>query len=238
MAEDMEVLTRFDDLSGDDGDMQSPVVEVLDRKLASSQRRQEVDLGLTVQVIPLPLELLVGLLLHYNDDISGDDPRRLVALPRKLDLLTTPHPLVDVDLEHLSLADSLLAVASLAPILGVHHLARPLALVAWLLDLLHHRAELAEHDLDALPATRRAGGDRALLAATALAALANDGFRQGELLNLALVEVLEGDADAVDEVLSASRSRRAGTCAASATNVNATTAHSPPPKKPPPPPNS
>jgi hypothetical protein len=56
----------------------------------------------------------------------------------------------------------------------VHHLAGTLALVTRLLDLLHHRTKLAEHDLDTLPAARRAGLDGTLLPSSSLAGLADD----------------------------------------------------------------
>ena len=186
--------------------MKRALVEVLDRKVASAQCRQQVDLSLAEQIVPFTLELCVRLLLEHDDDISRDDARRLVALPVELDLLSRFHSLVDVHLEHLSLRRRLLAVTRLATVLGIHHLACTLAFVARLLDLLHHWPELAQHHFDALTATRRARLHGAFLSASALARLADDGFGQRELLDFALVEILEGDADAVDEVLAATRS--------------------------------
>lgn len=81
-------------------------------------------------------------------------------------------------------------------------------------DLLHHGAELAEHDLGALAVTARALLDGALLAALAVAALADDVLLERELRHLALVEVGKRNVDAVDEVLALARTL--GTPASSA----------------------
>jgi hypothetical protein len=113
-----------------------------------------------------------------------------------------------VHLEHLALLRDLFAMALLAPVLGVHHFARALALVTWLLDLLHHGTDLAEHHLDTLAATRGTGRHGALFATAAFAPFADGRLGQGELLGLAFVQVFERDRDAVNEVLAAARSLR------------------------------
>jgi hypothetical protein len=122
--------------------VQCPLVQVLDSKLSSTQCRQQVNLGLAVQVVSLSLESSVGLLLDRNDDISRDNTWRLVTLAIEPDLLSALHSLVDMDLEDLSLRVGLFAVTGLAPVLGVHHLSGTLAFVTRLLDLLDHGAKL------------------------------------------------------------------------------------------------
>ena len=170
--------TRLDDFAWNDRHVQCPFIEVLDRKLASSERRQEVNLCLTEEIIPLSLEPRVRLFFEHDDHISRHDPRRLIALPVEFDLLARFHPLVDMDLQHLPLRIRLLPIACLAPVFRVHHLACPLALIARLLNLLHHRSELTKHHLDTLSAARCAGLDRALLAASTFTGLADNRFRK------------------------------------------------------------
>lgn len=186
--------------------MQHPVIQVLDGKVTTRNRRQQIHLCRTVQIIPLALEPIMLLLLHHNDHIARLHARGLITLPVEAHLVARPGPFVDVHIQHLALLRRLFAVAGLAAVLGVHHLARALALVTRLLDLLHHGSDLAKHDFDTLAATRGTGGDGALFAAAALAAFADGRFGEGELLVLALVEVFEGDGDAVNEVLAATGS--------------------------------
>lgn len=144
------------------------------------------------------------LLLDHNHDVPRLDPRRLIRLARERDGLALLHPPVDKDLEHLALVDNLLAQTALAAVLGVDDLALAVAVLAGLLDLLHHRAQLAENHLDTLAVTALARLDRALLAALALALGAEDVLLQRQLGRLALVEVLERDLDAVHEILALS----------------------------------
>ena len=134
--------------------MNHSLVQVFNSELSTSQSGEQVDLGLAEQVVALSLESRVRLLLEHNNDVSGDNTWSLVGFALELDLLARLHSFVDVDLENLSLRVGLLSVALLAPVLGVHHLSGSLALVTRLLDLLHHRAELSEHDLDTLTSTR------------------------------------------------------------------------------------
>ncbi len=185
---------------------------MLDRKLATSKRRQQVHLGLAKQVVALALEPSVLLFLDDENDISRLDAGRLIALARKLDLVARLHALVNVHLEHLALGHGLFAIARLALVLGVDDLARAVTVAARLLDLLHHRAELAQDDAHALAVAGRALLDSALFAADAVARLAQDRLAQRQLLHLALVQVLEEDADAVHQVLAAARAGRPGGC--------------------------
>lgn len=144
--------SRLDDFSRNNGDVQSALIEVLNGELSTAKGGQEVDLGLAEEVITLALEPGVLLLLDNNDDISRLNSRSLIALSLETNLLTRLHSFVNVDLEHLALRDRLLAVALLALVLGVDDLSSGVAVVARLLDLLHHGTKLTEHDLDTLTA--------------------------------------------------------------------------------------
>lgn len=127
--------TILDDLSRLDGDVHRTLVEVEDRELSASEGGQEVDVDLGKQVVALPLERRVGLLLDDDDDVSRDRPRRLVRLASERDLLAALHSLVDVNLEHLALRDDLLGVADLALVLLVDDLSGSVTVVAGDLDL-------------------------------------------------------------------------------------------------------
>jgi hypothetical protein len=142
---------------------------VLDSKLATRKRSEQVDLDLGEQVRVFPLEPVVWFLLDDDDDIPGGNTWRLVALTAERDRLAALHTLVDVDLEHLLLRDDLLAIARLALVLVVDNLARTRALVARLLDLLNHRPHLAHHNPDTAPATALALAHGTLLATFAVA---------------------------------------------------------------------
>lgn len=136
------IRTRLDDFSGYNDDVQCPLVQVLDSKLSTSQCRQQINLGLAVQVVSLSLESRVLLLLDRDDDISRNDSRSLITLSVEPDLLSTLHSLVDMNLQNLSLAVGLLSLTGLASVLGIHHLSSTLTFVTWLLDLLNHGTEL------------------------------------------------------------------------------------------------
>ena len=170
-------------------------------ELAARERREEIDLDLGVQVVSFPLEDCVRLLLDHNNDVSRLDSRALIRLSRERDRLPLLHSPIDKDLEHLALVDDLLAEAALAAILRVDDLALAVAVAARLLNLLDHRAELAEDDLDPLTVAALAALDGALLASLALALGAENVLLKRELGRLALVEVLERDLDPVHEVL-------------------------------------
>lgn len=173
---------------------------MLDGELTTAQRCQQVDLLFEEQVVLLPPKPLVRLLLDDDDNVPWGDTWRLVALPTERDGLAPAHALVDMDLEHFFLGDDLTPVTGLAPILMVDDLASAVALVARLLDLLNHWAHLAEGDPDTTAIARRARTDCAVLAALAVALDADDIPSKGKLGGLALVKVLEGDVDTVDEI--------------------------------------
>ena len=123
--------------------MQRPLVQVLNGKLSSTQSRQQVHLRLAKQIIPLSPKPRVILFLEHNDHIPRYDPRLLITFTIESNLLTALHPLVDVHFQDFALGNRLFPNARLASILGVHDFSSSLALVTWLLDLLHHRSELS-----------------------------------------------------------------------------------------------
>lgn len=113
---------------------------------------------------------------------------------------------MNLDLEDLGLADGLLARAGLAAVLVGNDGPLALAVVADALALLDHAGgNLADGDLDAAALAAAAGGAGARLAAGAGAAGADDAFGELKLGDLALVEVLEGDAEWVERVLALPR---------------------------------
>ena len=69
-----------------------------DRELPSTQGRQEIDLDVDGQVVILPLEPLMWLLLDHDHDVSRYYVWCLVALSSESDRLATLHTLVDVHL--------------------------------------------------------------------------------------------------------------------------------------------
>lgn len=173
---------------------------MLNRKLPTSNRRQQIHLRLGIQIISLSLESRMFLFLDHNDHITRLHARRLITLAVEPHLMAGPGALVDMHIQHLPLLRRLFTVTRLASVFGVHHLPRTLTFVTRLLDLLHHRADLAEHDFVALAATGSTLGDGPFLAAVPFAAFANGRFGQGEFLGFAFVQVFERDADAVHEV--------------------------------------
>ncbi|KAI3475524.1 hypothetical protein L1887_63081 [Cichorium endivia] len=183
--------------------------KVLDEDLAAGERCEQVDLDVNVEVVLPALEARVWLFVDDDDDVAGDGVGRLVGLFLEGDVLAVLHALVDAHLEHLALLVDLFAVALLAAVLCVDDLAVALALWAGLLHLLHHGTELSEHDLDTLAVASAARLYGALLAAAAVALFAEDVLLERKLGDLAGVELLERDLDAVDEVLALAWAARA-----------------------------
>ena len=200
------VLTWLDALARVDLDPQDPVVQMLDVELSSSQSRQQVDLGLDDQVVPVPLEPRVFLLLDNKDNITRFDSRSLITLAGELDLVSALHTLVDVNLEDLALLRRLLGVTRPTLVLGVHNLSGSVTFTTGLLNLLDHRSELTQVNLDTLSLTSATLLDGTLLSTESVAGLADGRFRKGELLNLSLVEIFEADSDPVNQVFAPSRS--------------------------------
>lgn len=206
--------TGLDNLSRDNGNVQSMLIKMLNGKVTTGQSSEKVNLGIVEQIVTLPLESRVRLLFDNDDNITRDSTRLLVGFASKLDLLTTLHTLVDVNFKHLSFLGGLLAATGLTSVLGVHHLTSTLTLGTGLLDLLHHRAKLTEHDLDTSTLTAGTGLNSTLLATSAITGLADNRLGESELLDLALVEIFERNGNSVNEV-----STTSGTAASSATCI-------------------
>jgi hypothetical protein len=84
---------------------------------------QQGDLFFHQQVCAFSLEQFVGLLLHDDDDIAGFDAWVLVSLSVESVLLAIGCALINLSIEDLLFLAHLLAVASLALVLLVDHLA-------------------------------------------------------------------------------------------------------------------
>ena len=156
-------------------------------ELSTSECTQEIDFDFGPQIVFLPLESFMWLLFDDNDHIPRNRVRRLVALTRESDVLTTSHPLVNVDLEHLLLLNSLLAGACFASVFVVDNLALTAAVAARLLNLLNHRTHLANDHPNTATTARGALLDSAFLPAMTIALRANNIASESELRSLALV---------------------------------------------------
>jgi hypothetical protein len=161
--------------------------------LATSKRRQKVDLGVVEEIVVFSLEPSVRLLLDLEHDIARVDAGQLVSLTPELDLVAALNAAIDVDVQDLALDDGLLAVALLASVAVADDLALALAVRADGLEALDHGAHLAHHVLHAAAVTACALLDGALFSAAAIALGADDRLLERELRDLALVNVLERD---------------------------------------------
>lgn len=188
---DKAKLTRNDNLARGDVDGQPPLVKVLNVDGAAGKSGQKVDLGLVEQVVVLALEARVGLLLDLEDNIAWHDTGHLVTLAAELDLVAVAHTLVNVNVQHLALHNGLLAVTLLAAVLLPDDLALTIAVGADSLEALDHGTHLAHHGLHTAAIAACARLDGALLAATTLAARTDDGLLQGQLGDLAAVDIFQ-----------------------------------------------
>ena len=193
---------------------------MLDGKLTTTQRRKEVELNLRDEIILLASKSLMRPLFYYNDNISWQDAWCLITLPSESDRLSSLHTLVDMHLKHLFLRYHLLAVTLLALVLLVDDFTRTMALVASLLDLLDHGTHLTHDDTDTAAITFVALLHRTLLATLAVTFATDNVARKCKLRYLALVEIFEGDSDAVNEILGFAR---AGSCLAATAEGSAAT---------------
>lgn len=184
-------LTRNDNLARGDVHGQPPLVEMLNVNGAAGKSGQKVDLGLVEEVVVLALEARVGLLLDLKDNIARHDTGHLVTLAAELNLVAVAHTLVNVDVQHLALDNGLLAVTLLAAVLLPDDLTLTIAVRADGLEALDHGTHLAHHGLHTASVTARALLDGTVFATTALAAGTDDGLLQGQLGDLAAVDVLQ-----------------------------------------------
>ena len=98
------------------------------------------------------------LLLKDDHHVAGDDSGCLVSFTVEGDLLAVLHALVNMDLEDLALALSLLSLALLAAILLLDDFSLAVALRAHSLHLLHHTgSNLSQADGDSVSVARITG---------------------------------------------------------------------------------
>lgn len=158
---------------------------------AAGKSSQKVDLGLVEQVVVLALEARVGLLLNLEDNIAWHDTGHLVTLAAELDLVAITYTLVNVNVEHLALHNGLLAVTLLAAVLLADDLTLAIAVGADSLEALDHGTHLAHHGLHTAAIAACARLDGAILTATTFAAGTDDGLLQGQLRDLATVDIFQ-----------------------------------------------
>jgi len=102
---------------------QLSAVQVSDHKVYTSESLEKSDFLSNKQVSTLSLELLVRLLLHNNHNVSWLHAWILVRFAMESVLLVVWRTFVNVCFQNLFLFDDLLAIASLALVLFVNHLA-------------------------------------------------------------------------------------------------------------------
>lgn len=157
------------------------------------KRSKEVDLGSVEEIVASSLETGVWLLLDLKLNVTRLHAWHLISLSRKVQLCTALNTFVNVDVEDLSLDDSLLALACFASVLITNHLSLTLTVWADSLEALDHRTHLSHHSLHTRTTATCAGLDSTLLASSSLARRADDGLLQCKLGNLALVDILKCD---------------------------------------------
>lgn len=172
---------------------QPAVVQVLNVDGATSKGSDQVNLALVEKVVFPAGEAGVGLLLNLENDVTGLDTRCLVTFAAELDLGAAANALVDMDVKDLAVDNCLLTIALLATVLLADDFTLSVTVGADGLEALNHGAHLAHHGLHAVAVTACAALDSAILATEALALGADDGALEGQLGDLAAVDVLERD---------------------------------------------
>jgi hypothetical protein len=158
----------------------------------SRKRGVQVDLSGMNQVVPSSLEARVLLLFDLELYIARLDARNLIPLGLECNLMAIRNAAVNRHVEHLALNDGFLTLALLAAVFVAEDLTLALAVRADRLESLDHGSHLAHHHLHALAVAARASLYGTSLAAAAIAVGADDGLLQGQLRDLAVVDVLEG----------------------------------------------
>lgn len=166
---------------------------MLNADRATGQSREEVNLSMVEEIIVLALESLVRLLLNFEHHITGEDAGELVTLASELDLVAVLYAAVDVDVQDFALDGRLLSIATLAAILFPDHLTLTLAVRADCLEPLDHRTHLPHHCLHTGTTAARALAHGTLFSTTTVTCRADDRFLQGQLGNLASVDILQAD---------------------------------------------
>lgn len=187
---------------------------MLNKDGTSSERSHEVDLAVVEKVVVLAGEAGVGLLLNFEDNVTGHDAGGLITLTTELDTSAALDTTVDVDVQYLSVDNRLLSVAPLAAILVLDKLALTVTVGASSLETLNHGTHLAHHRLHTVTITTRAALDGALLASTTLALGADDGALERKLGDLAAVDILQRDLVGVVDSARLGRATARGAAAA------------------------
>ena len=166
-------------------------------------RHDEVDTGesfdqgdfvLHEEVGTLSLELLVGLLLHYDDDITWLLSGVLVSLAVECVFALVWRALVNLGINDLLLFLDLLAFADLALVGIINSLSLATAVITRTLRLgVHARSDLGHASDNTTAAASRALLDSAFFATEAIARLTDAISVHGNLRCLAIVDLLESD---------------------------------------------
>lgn len=185
------ILTRNNNLARGDVHGNPTVVKMFDVDSTASKSSEKVDFGLVEKVVVLALETGVGLLLNLEHDIARQSIRHLITLAAELNLVAIAHTLVNVDVEHLALHDSLFPVTLLATVLVFDHLTLTITVRAYSLETLNHGTHLAHHGLHTATVAARTLLDSTFFATTTITPTADDGLLECQLRDLALVNVFE-----------------------------------------------
>jgi hypothetical protein len=198
-------LTRLDNLAREDVDNEDSVIQVGNVELSTGKGSDQVNLGIVKQVVAAALETLMLLLLQHNDHIARDSAWGLISFAAEDNLPAIFHATINVDLKNLANLCDLAGIAAFALVLGVDDLSFTTAVAAGLLNLLHHRAHLSQHDSVALAITGIAGLDSAFLATSTAALFTDDVLLKSEFGSLALVQILQRDLQSVCDIFTATR---------------------------------
>jgi hypothetical protein len=174
---------------------------MLNEDSPASQSSNEVDLCVVEQVVIATGKSGMRLLLDLEDNVARDNTGSLVALATELDLGAALDTAIDVNMENLAVDYSLLAHALLASVLVLDGLAFAVAVWADGLESLDHGTHLAHHGLHAVTVAPGASFYGTLLAAAAFALGADDRTLEGELGDLAAIDILEGYVVSVEDGL-------------------------------------
>ena len=128
-------IVRFDHLSRRVCDPDISAVQVLYHEVDTSQSLVEGDLLFEKNICTLPLKLLVGLFLYYNDDITRLDTGCLISLTMEGVLAFVRSTLVDHNIEDLLFFVDLFTFTRCASIGFIDNLTLTTAVIARALGL-------------------------------------------------------------------------------------------------------
>lgn len=176
------------------------------------------------EVVVFASEASVRLLLDLENHVARKNTRRLVTLTTELDARAALHAPINVDVQNLAVHNSLLARATLAAILVLDDLSLSVAVRAGSLETLDHGTHLSHHSLHAVTVTTGTLLDGAFLSSATLALRADDGPLEGQLRDLAAVDILERDLVGVVDGARLGRALLARATAATAKHATESTA--------------